>query len=342
MLQSDSLVFPISDYPSPGSLIQVTDGVYWIRMPLPFALDHINLWILDDGDGWVLVDSGMHTEKTKGLWRSLFDGPLNSKPPKKLLCTHFHPDHMGLSGWLVESFGLSFMTTEAEWQFARRYWHGRENIEKIYQKFMKQQGFMRKTESEDNESSDNGKKVNMSSVPGSFEALTEHQLVQIGNDRWKVIVGQGHSPCMATLYCEELNLLISGDQILPEISPNVSVNPFDINGDPLDLYLSSLRKFLELPHDVLVLPSHKLPFIGLSSRVEALINHHHERLDCLRLSCVNKTTAFEHTKVLFPRPLDDHQIMFAIGETVAHLNHLMGLGEVKRNIGSDGVFHYWI
>jgi len=311
-------------------------------MPLPFALDHINLWILDDGDGWVLVDSGMHTEETKRLWTLLFRGPLVSKRPKKLLCTHFHPDHMGLSGWLVETFELSFMTTEAEWQFARRYWHGKENIEKIYQQFMKQLGFTCKTEPQVGEASDSVKKINMSSVPVFFEALVEHQLLQIGDHRWKIIIGEGHSPHMATLYCEELNLLISGDQILPKISPNISVNPFDLNGDPLDLFLSSLQKFLGLPHDVLVLPSHKLPFIGLSSRVEALIKHHHERLDCLRLSCVNNNTAFEHTKVLFPRPLDEHQMTFALGETVAHLNYLIGLGEVKRSVSSDGVFYYGI
>jgi glyoxylase-like metal-dependent hydrolase (beta-lactamase superfamily II) len=178
------------------------------------------------------------------------------------------------------------------------------------------------------------------SVPDAYTRLQDHQLVAIGDVRWRVITGFGHSPEHASLYSEELNVLISGDMVLPRISTNVSVFAVEPEGNPLQHYLDSLDKFSDLPQDVLVLPSHGKPFRGLHTRIDQLREHHVARLAEVQEACRAPVSAMDIVPIMFRRPLDAHQLSFALGEALAHLHKLWNDGMLKRVTGADGVFRF--
>ena len=320
-----ALRFPFPNPPAPGSVQEVAPGVKWLRMPLPFALDHINLWVLEDNDGWMLVDTGINTPATMALWETLFAGPLKGKPVTRLFCTHFHPDHIGLAGWLADRHGVALEITAKEWntaQTVRAHKPDPEMLQAFYARF----GFPL---------------TDTSNVPGYNYADRVHRLpdrhipvkpthpLMAAGTAWRVILGEGHSPQHAALYSEERGLLISGDQVLPGISLNVSVRPEKPDADPLRDFLHSLERFRTVPAGTLVLPSHKLPFYGLHTRVDQIIAHHHDRLAVARAAC-RDATAMEVLSAIFPRALDRHQVHFAIGETLAHLNYLIAENGVER------------
>jgi glyoxylase-like metal-dependent hydrolase (beta-lactamase superfamily II) len=158
-----------------------------------------------------------------------------------------------------------------------------------------------------------------------------------------VIIGEGHAPEHACLYCAEAGVLIAGDQILPRISPNISVQTYEPDGDPLARYLASLKKLrTALPSDILVLPSHNLPFYGAHERIDELAAHHHARCDEVVTACARPSSAADLLPVLFRRVLDRHQMGFALGEALAHLHYLKGLGALTRNPGQDGVDRFLV
>jgi len=340
-LKSSSLDYPISHPPEPGRLTEVAPGISWLRMPLPFALDHINLWVLEDGsDGMALVDCGVSDDITRTLWTELFDGPLHGRRATRLIATHFHPDHIGLAGWLTERLDVELTTTLSEWLFGRMLWletgdDYASNQADFYRRLGLDPAFC-----DDVGQSGNTYRCRIDAVPPRFEAIGEDDILTIGGRNWRAIIGGGHSPEHLCLYCAEAGVLISGDQVLPRISPIVGVWPQQPDEDPLTAFLDSLARLRCLPEDTLVLPSHGLPFLGLHSRIDDLAAHHAERLERTCESVVTPATVAEVMRVLFPRSMEPHQLVFAAGETMAHLSHLARQGEIVRETGPNGVWTY--
>ena len=331
------LSYPFDAPPLPGRWTAICDGVHWIRMPLPFALNHINLWLLRGPSGWTLVDTGFNDPTTREAWAELLP---HHTPLEQLVVTHYHPDHFGLAGWLMERLRLPLYMTEAEYLTAHAMYdssagYGSEPLSELY----RAHGLDEKRLSEVNARPASYRK-SVAPPPRAFRRIVHGDRLQLGAHEWRVIVGHGHAPEHASLYCETLGLLISGDMLLPKISTNTSVWSTQPDGDPVAQFLSSIGDFTDLPDDTLVLPSHGLPFRGIRARVAALQTHHEDRLRELVAACDVPRTAAEIVPVLFRRELDTHQLFFAMGEAIAHLNHLLHRHRVTRTAGTDGAFRF--
>ncbi len=338
----DTLTYPF-DAPADGHSMEIAPGIVWIRMPLPFSLAHINLYAIADGDGWTLIDTGIQTPETASAWRRLLAQELAPRRPKRVIATHMHPDHIGMAGWLARKFDLRLWITRLEYltcrvlvadtgreapddgvRFYRRAGWDEEAIENYRARFG---GF--------------GKAVY--ALPDSYRRIRDGEIIRIGEHDWRVIVGTGHSPEHACLYSAELKMLVSGDQVLPRISSNVSVFPTEPDGDPLSDWLGSLERIhREVPDDVLVLPSHNVPFRGLHARLDALAASHAKGLDQLRALLDEPRRAIDIFSALFARPIfnDPQTLSLATGEGLAHLNHLWARGEVSRTPDASGVDWY--
>ncbi len=338
------LSYPIADAPAPGAVTVVAPGVYWLRMPLPFVLNHINLWLLEDGDGWTIVDCGFATDEARGFWDQIFAQHLGGKPVKRLIVTHFHPDHIGLCDWLCARLGEShalvpWMTkaeflqahavrnrtagTEAALLLTLMTRHGldAERIQWITQRELLY---------------DTG----VPSLPPAHRRIRDNESIAIGANTWRVVVGYGHAPEHASLYCETLGVFIAGDMLLPRISTNVSVWPVEPEADPVGEFLESLTRYAALDTNTLVLPSHGLPFRGMHARIDALREHHRVRLDRLIEACVTPQSAADILPILFDRRFDDHHLLFAMGEAIAHLNYLMHRGQLRRIVNNNGNYQF--
>jgi glyoxylase-like metal-dependent hydrolase (beta-lactamase superfamily II) len=309
--------------PTLGTTIEVAPGVHWLRMPLPFKLDHINLWLLEDndedGDGWTIVDTGINLDEVRDAWKVILSDRISEiKPLKRVVVTHFHPDHFGLAGWLMQKSSAPLWMPREEWAQAQilsmeTNANSRESFSLFYHAAGFDEGMLEKARDRPGRYS----KL-ISRAPASFVRIIDGQELSINGRKWRTIIGAGHSPEHACLYSAELDVLISGDQVLPKITPNISVWPQEPQANPLALFLTSLDKLRGLGSDTLVLPSHKLPFRGLDKRIDELQRHHYERLDEIINFCTQPMNGVEVMRRLFPRELDTHQMFFAIGETLAH------------------------
>lgn len=330
-----TLDHPFPTAPDAGTVIPVAPGIHWLRMALPFALDHINLWLLEDGDGWAVVDTGVDDPATRAVWQRVLDG----RRVTRLICTHFHPDHMGLAGWLAREHGVALTATLGEWSFARMLSlevgddyaaHQVEHYRRAGLDGALLDGVRGRVGSY---------RTRVAPLLPGISTIKDGSRLSIGGRMWQVVVGRGHAPEHACLWCEEAGVLISGDQILPRISPIVGVWPQQPDDDPLGDFLASLHKLKTLPADTFVLPSHGLPFKGLHARADDLLHHHAQRLDHLRAAAA-PATVLELSRALFRRELDATQIGYAVGETLSHANHLVGLGEWRRDVRADGVWMF--
>lgn len=335
----DGLRYPYSDPPSPAGLREVAPGVHWLRMPLPFALEHINLWLLADGDGWTIVDCGFGTDETRALWQKIFAEQLGGKPVTRVVVTHFHPDHCGLAAWLAEHWGAPVHMTEPEFAAARAWYEARELHRREAQETLFRKHGLPVADALQAQRK-NLFKRGVPELPAAIVPLVDSQRLHVNGREWRVISGYGHSPEHAALYCAELDVLIAGDMVLPRISTLVSVQAATPDGDPLGSFLDSLTRYAELPADTLVLPSHGLPFYGLRERVDALKQHHAARLDELVAACGTPQTGAQMMPVVFKRALDAQQTMFAMGETLAHINYLHQRGRLAHTRGDDGIHRY--
>ena len=322
--------------PAPGESIAVAQGVRWIRMPLPFALDHINLWLLEDGDGWTLVDTGYGTQATWDLWERHLVETLEGRPVRRVIVTHYHPDHLGCADWLVQKTGASFWITTGEFLSGHAAHDDTAGFDRptgidfFARNGLDVSSFPEKLRT------GNGYRRGVPTIPKTYRRLMDGDEISIGGHAWRVITVFGHAPEHAALYCAAKNVLISGDQVLPRITTNVGVWGNQPESNPLRLFLESLGKFSHLPGDALVLPSHDRVFTGLHARIAQLHHHHDERLARLLEGCKG-ITAFEAIPLLFKRKLDDHQLMFAMGEAIAHLHYLEQAGKVARHADAKGV-----
>jgi glyoxylase-like metal-dependent hydrolase (beta-lactamase superfamily II) len=347
MDQLQILQFPHAAAPATGTSLEVAPGLRWLRMPLPFALDHINLWLLEDGDGWTIVDCGMATDATKGAWEQIFAAPGAAPGARggafraaRVLLTHYHPDHAGLAHWLCQRFGAGLWMSQAEYLTAHAIREGvagytPDNLLGMYRRNGLQGEALEKMAVRGNRY-----RLAVPGFPQSYRRLMDGDEIGIGGRAWRVIMGYGHAPEHAALYCSGLGVLIAGDMVLPKISTNISVWSIDPEGNPLQQFLDSLKRYVELPVDTLVLPSHGLPFRGLRERVEQLQEHHSQHFEVLHEACARPLSAFETLPVLFQRELDTHQLFFAMGEAMAHLHCLYYRGALKRHTGADGVIRF--
>lgn len=337
------LEYPCGDPPAPGTTKEVAPGVLWVRMPLPFALRWINLWLLEDGDGWTLVDTGVATDETRGHWATIFaSAALKGRPVTRVLCTHMHPDHVGLAGWITERFACTLWMSRLEYVVGRMLIAdtGRPAPEDGVQ-FYRSAGW-------DEEALANyrqrfgafGRMV--SPVPDSFHRVTAGDCLRIGGREWRLLGGNGHSPEHICLWCPELDAFISGDQILPRISSNVSVFPTEPDADPLTDWLESCARLIrELPAGVLVLPAHNEPFTGAHVRLQELIDGHELCLKRVeRRLATGPQRAVDLFGALFPGAVTKDVLSFATGESLAHLNCLIGRGRARRRTGPDGTWLY--
>ncbi len=325
--------------PGPGECLEVADGVEWVRMPLPFALDHINLWVLRDGDGWTVVDCGYAGEAARTAWETLLAGPLAGRPVHRVIVTHYHPDHVGLAHWLTQCTGAELWMTQGEYLTAHAVWDGRAGFGREPLVALYRRHGLDEARLEHLRLKGETYRRGVPQLPSSYRRILDGEVIAIDGRAWTVRVGYGHAPEHAALHCKALGLLISGDMVLPRISTNVSVWSNEPEGDPLGLYLDSLVRYRTLPEDTWVLPSHGLVFTGLRLRIDALRRHHAERLEALQTACGQPRTAAEVMPVLFKRALDAHQLFFALGETLAHMNYLWRRGRLER-LEMEGVYRF--
>ncbi|ACC73928.1 MBL fold metallo-hydrolase [Paraburkholderia phymatum] len=347
------LEYPFADrLPDGADPVEVGPGVYWLRMPLPFALDHINLWLLEDEIdrvlGWTVVDCGAATAETTQRWERLFDSVLDGLPILRVLVTHCHPDHIGLAHWLC-SGGDKRRWRAPLWISFGEYTLGRllssgavVNVggETVSNHF-RVNGLLDDVALEGVKNRENYYRRLVPDVPGQYRRIMEGDELMIGERKWRVVTGFGHSPEHCALYCKEDGLLISGDMVLPRISTNISVFDLEPDGNPLELYLSSLAAYAAMSEDTLVLPSHGRPFTGLRTRIQQLRDHHAERLaEVMALCSQQPSSAADIVPVMFKRKLDMHQMTFAMGEALAHLHLLWNRGSLTRIVDAAGILKF--
>ena len=338
--RASSLEYPFPDPPAPGAAAEVAPGVRWLRMKLPFALDHINVWALEDDTGWTIVDTGLGNDATRTLWDTAFASG-SSKPVGRVIVTHYHPDHAGNAGWLCARFGAELWMSRAEYLTVHAARHGAAGYSTEAQiALFRSNGLSEATSGELLTRGDLYRKL-VPDFPFAHKRIFEGEDIAIGGRKWRILFGYGHSPEHVSLYCEATHVLIAGDMLLPRISTNVAVRPVDPGSNPLRLFLESIARYKDLPPDVLVLPSHGLPFRGAHDRVAQLQTHHAERLAELEAACrAAPRSAADVLEVLFRRKLDNNQIFFAMGEAIAHLHCLQYDGRLVRAVDKDGVARF--
>ncbi len=327
--------------PDPGSIKEVAEGVYWLRMALPFALDHINLWLLEDIDSWTIVDTGIYTEFTRDVWDSVINNYLENKPVNRVIVTHMHPDHIGCAGWLAERFNCELYISQLEIERCQQIIETTSKpVTEFSINFYREAGY--KDEQLDLFVKNFGRfsKI-VSNLPESYQRLSDGDKLIINGRLWEVTVGSGHSPEHVCLFCPDLKLLISGDQVLPRITSNISVFPIATEANPLASWLDSCARLREiLPDDLLILPAHQEPFYGLHHRLTELIESHEKVLKRL-LQYLNKpSTAINCILTMFEREINPSELQFAIGETLAHLNYHIHQGKVTVKQDENGINYY--
>lgn len=333
---SPALEFPWNAPPATGTVSEVVPGLLWARLPLPFRLNHVNVWLLEENDGWTVIDTGCATPELMAAWETLLAGPMRGLPVRRVIATHGHVDHIGLAGWMVERFDAEFVGTFAEWIWARMsHMHDVPGSHATHHSYLLRHGFdedvaVRMVESRH-------RYIDLATpIPGAITEIREGQTLRVGNRDWRVIVTRGHAFEHASLYDAESQVLIAGDHLLPKISPVIAVYEMTPNADPLGDYLASFPQFSGMPANTLVLPSHGMPYRGIHRRIAELRAHHRQRLDEVADALSEWTTALELSRTLFPHVEGPDSVGFALGETLAHVNHLLAQGVIREERDPQG------
>jgi glyoxylase-like metal-dependent hydrolase (beta-lactamase superfamily II) len=327
---NQALVYPHPEPPATGQLVEVAPGILWARIPLPFRLDHINVYLIEDGPGWAILDTGIGNDATRALWEALAQGPLAGRGFTRLVVTHNHPDHIGLAGWMCERFGVPLVTSQTSYLGCLNVSLSPGALDaKPYRDFYLRHG-LDAAATQRVTTQGHGYLRMVSGLPPTFERIVAGDTLTIGGRSFQVLTGNGHAPEQVMLYCAADNVFLAADQVLAKITPNISVWAVEPTGDPLGLYVRSLSELrARLPADALVLPGHQLPFHGLHARTVELIAHHEKRCSLIAEACrTAPRSAAELVPVLFTRQLDPHQMSFAFSETLAHVNYMLRRGEL--------------
>lgn len=329
------ITFPFSAPPAEGEATEVAEGILWMRLPLPMALDHVNVYALDDGVGWTLIDTGLDSRRGRELWDRLLAGPLGGRPVHRVVVTHHHPDHVGLAGWF-QARGAELLMTRTAWLYARMLTLDEQVTPSGESLLFYRRAGMPKAMLAERE---RDRPFNFCDVvhpmPVGFSGLVEGQTLSMAGRDWTIRLGSGHAPDHATFWSGDL--VIGGDQLLPGISANIGVYPTEPNANPLADWLASCRRFQDHAHDdQMILPGHKLPFRGLPLRLHQMIENHEAALARLWDDLRRPMTAHECFATLFKREIGAGEYGLALVEAVAHLNHLLQAGRVTRELGAEG------
>jgi len=336
-----NLDYPFATRPELGEALSVAPGVFWVLMLLPMQLNHINLWLLEDGDGWTVIDTGINDKCSREAWDLLFAGAMEARPVQRVIVTHLHPDHVGLAGWIAERFNVPLWMTRTDYLLCRtlvadtgqqapeegvRFYRAAGFSESAIEEYKARFGFFVR---------------GVYRLPQAYRRIQDGERIEIGGRVWQVVVGRGHAPEHGCLWCEEDHLFISGDQILPRISSNVSVFPTDPESNPLQDWLDSCAKLRSLlPDDALILPSHNEPFRGGKRRLTELIDAHEENMDKLVALCAEPKRAVDVFPALFRSRITSGNYGMATGESIAHLNCLIARGRLRCATDVAGVNWY--
>lgn len=335
------IAHPFDRRPGPGEALQVADGVLWMRITLPMALNHVNVYALDDGDGWTIVDTGMMTDQARAEWQALLSGPLGGKPVRRVVVTHHHPDHVGLAGGFVAR-GAELCIPRMAWYLTRMLTLDVQPVHRpealaFYRRCGLPPDRMARLERE--------RPYNFAdrvqSLPLGFTRLREGGVICMGGRTWDIRMGDGHAPEQATFWSRDDALVIGADQLLPGISPNLGVYPTEPEADPVAEWIAScdhLAPFARQDH--LVLPGHKLPFTGLPFRLQQMVRNHHAALDRLESALARPLTVPACFAALYMREIGDGEYSLALAEAVAHLNHLHQTGRARRWLADDGAWRW--
>jgi glyoxylase-like metal-dependent hydrolase (beta-lactamase superfamily II) len=334
------LSYPIPDAPDYGQTVEVAKGVLWLRLPLPMALDHVNVFLFDEGESWTVIDTGFDSKKGRDLWRAVMAGPMQGKPVSRVIVTHHHPDHIGLAGWMQSEFGAELVTTRTAWLFGRMLTldeHAVPTSETL--EFWRAAGMSPEMIAERGKERPFNFSDIVAPLPLGFRRIKEGDRIEIGSRSWDVRIGNGHAPEHATFWSDDGSLVIGGDQLLPSISPNLGVYATEPDADPVAEWLESCERLAQYAHaDQLILPGHKLPFRGLPARLRQLIGNHHGALERLLTRLETPHVATDCFDILFKRKIGPGEYGLALVEAVAHLNHLHQLGEVTRKRDDNGAW----
>ena len=345
-----------TDTPALGEAFDVAPGIKWVRMQLPFALNHVNLWLLRDElpgeggtitrQGWTIVDCGIDNAVTRAAWEQVFATALEGLPVLRVVVTHMHPDHIGLAHWLCERWNARLWISATDYNVARVASGASAGFGgPLSAAFMATHGMVDHQAVAQVGARSSYYSSMVPALPPTFRRLLDGGRVAIGSgpDRadWTCHVGYGHAPEHMSFHSAAAGVLISGDMVLPRISTNVSVIDVEPEADPLTLYLDSIERMRSIDAGALVLPSHGLPFKGLHTRIDQLQAHHAERFAEVLTACAEAPlSAFDLVPVLFKRPLDLHQMTFAMGESLAHCHALWLRGRLVRLIDGDGAIRF--
>lgn len=342
MTNAGLLDFPWAEPPPFGEPRPVAPGVLWLRLPLPYRLNHVNLYLLEEPGGYAVIDTGIGDDATRALWENVLAGPLAGSRLTRLIATHFHPDHVGLAGWLCERFAMQMHMPRAEYLFALalQFAPGDRGGE-LYRQFYRRHGLADPVIDEVLSSGHEYLRCT-TGVPHTYRRLTQGDRLIVGGRHFDVMTGGGHAMEQAMLLSVADGLFFSADQVIAQISPNVSVHAMEPQANALGAYLRSLRALIaDVADDVLVLPGHGLPFRGLHVRARALIAHHGLRCGEIAEACANTPrSAADLIPVVFKRALDAHQTGFAFGEVLAHVNHMLEQGELRPVSDACGIERY--
>ncbi len=315
---------------STGQLTEVAPGICGLRLPLPIALDHVNVYLLEDFGGWTLFDTGIADDATWSIWSDIIAHNLGSRPIVRIVASHFHVDHCGLAGRLSQRFDCPLVMTETEYLMARLAFRADlMAAEQVRTDFFLQSGASQDAARQMSRTSFRLSEFTVE-MPPRFQRTADGDRLDIGGRSWIAYTGRGHSPEQLMLHDASRDILLSADQVLPEITPNVSVWATQPDADPLAEYLASLQRLHEALDDPLVLPCHRQPFRGLHARTQTIADHHHVRCDAILAACDDARTCLELVPVVFGRQIEDGVMDLAIGETLAHVNYLMGQGKIER------------
>ncbi|HKU07130.1 MAG TPA: MBL fold metallo-hydrolase [Bradyrhizobium sp.] len=332
---SDDLNFTVQRPPAYGELTDLLPGLFWVRLPMPTAPNHVNCWLLDNGPGWTMVDCGLNTDDSFEMWDKLWRGLLRSRPLQNLTLTHAHADHSGLAGYFVKETKCAVRMTLAEWLSGWKIWHEREQgPDEHFAAFLTRNGASDEDAARIADAQRHQKYLG-GRPPREFMRIRDGEVIAMGRREWRVITAGGHSPEHALFFCDDDKILIAGDQILSHMTPSVIAPPAQPEANPMKEYLDALTRLEALPPDTLVLPSHGLPFHGLHARLAQLREHHQARLEDVASVINGKTNAFLIAQEIFPRVLYVNPRQ-AFGEALAHLNMLASAGRLTRDVGGDG------